>query len=167
MPSRWTAKTPMSGYVVAIAATLAIVLFRFLLSSLIGDAAFFFPFVIAVTLSAWYGGLKPGLLAPPECVTGYLSIRPAAIHIQSSRLQIKCRPGFFRNWRHYDLTGLQCPAQGAPHTRAERSQGPATRKGHRTPRPGTTRRATATAPYNRLDVGSRHSLHNGLEVLLG
>ena len=63
MPSRWTAKSPMSGYAVAIAATLAIVLFRFLLAGIIGDAAFFFPFVIAVTLSAWYGGLKPGLLA--------------------------------------------------------------------------------------------------------
>lgn len=63
MPSRWTAKSPMSGYAVAVAATLAIVLFRFLLAGVIGDSAFFFPFVIAVTLSAWYGGLKPGLLA--------------------------------------------------------------------------------------------------------
>ncbi len=63
MPSRWTAKSPMSGYAVAIAATLAIVLFRFLVSGILGDSAFFFPFVIAVTLSAWYGGLKPGLLA--------------------------------------------------------------------------------------------------------
>lgn len=62
MPNRWTAKSPMSGYAVAVAATLAILLFRFLLSGLIGDSAFFFPFVIAVTLSAWYGGLKPGLL---------------------------------------------------------------------------------------------------------
>jgi signal transduction histidine kinase len=63
MPSRWTAKSPMSGHVVAIAATLAIVLFRFVLSGIIGESAFFFPFVIAVTVSAWYGGLKPGLLA--------------------------------------------------------------------------------------------------------
>ena len=53
----------MSGYAVAVAATLAILLFRFLLSGLLGDSSFFFPFVIAVTLSAWYGGLKPGLLA--------------------------------------------------------------------------------------------------------
>ncbi|HXQ32956.1 MAG TPA: DUF4118 domain-containing protein, partial [Anaerolineales bacterium] len=63
MPNRWTAKSPMSGYAVAVAATLAILLFRFLLSGLLGDSSFFFPFVIAVTLSAWYGGLKPGLLA--------------------------------------------------------------------------------------------------------
>lgn len=53
----------MSGYAVAVAATLAILLFRFLLANIIGDSAFFFPFVIAVTLAAWYGGLKPGLLA--------------------------------------------------------------------------------------------------------
>lgn len=53
----------MSGYVVAIAATLIVVVFRLLLSRLLGDSAYFFPFVIAVTVSAWYGGLKPGLLS--------------------------------------------------------------------------------------------------------
>ncbi|HEU4931860.1 MAG TPA: ATP-binding protein [Pyrinomonadaceae bacterium] len=53
----------MSGYAVAIAATLAVVVLRLLLSSILGDSAYFFPFVIAVTLSAWYGGLKPGLLS--------------------------------------------------------------------------------------------------------
>lgn len=63
MPSRWTAKSPMSGYAVAIAATVAIVVLRLLLSSVLGDSAYFFPFVIAVTVSAWYGGLKPGLLS--------------------------------------------------------------------------------------------------------
>ena len=63
MTSRWTAKSPMSGYAVAIAATLAVVVFRLLLSRVLGDSAYFFPFVIAVTLSAWYGGLTPGLLS--------------------------------------------------------------------------------------------------------
>ena len=63
MSRRWTAKSPMSGYVVAIAATLAVVVLRLLLSTVLGDTAYFFPFVIAVTLSAWYGGLKPGLLS--------------------------------------------------------------------------------------------------------
>jgi two-component system CheB/CheR fusion protein len=63
MSKRWTAKTPMSGYLVAIIATVAVVLLRLLLSPVLGDSAYFFPFVIAVTLSAWYGGLKPGLLA--------------------------------------------------------------------------------------------------------
>jgi signal transduction histidine kinase/CheY-like chemotaxis protein len=63
MSKRWTAKSPTSGYLVAIVATAAVVLFRLLLSSVLTDTAFFFPFVIAVTLSAWYGGLKPGLLS--------------------------------------------------------------------------------------------------------
>ena len=63
MPSRWTATSPMSGYAVAIAATVAVVVLRLLLSHVLGDSAYFFPFVIAVTLSAWYGGLKPGLLS--------------------------------------------------------------------------------------------------------
>ena len=63
MASRWTAKSPLSGYAVAIAATVAVVVLRLLLSSVLGDSAYFFPFVIAVTLSAWYGGLKPGLLS--------------------------------------------------------------------------------------------------------
>src|ERR1700741_1262111 len=63
MPSRWTAKSQMSGYAVAVAATLTVVVFRLLLSSVLGDSAYFFPFVIAVTLSAWYGGLRPGLLS--------------------------------------------------------------------------------------------------------
>jgi K+-sensing histidine kinase KdpD len=53
----------MSGYLVAVAATLAIILFRLLFSSVLGESAIFFPFVIAVTVSAWYGGLKLGLLS--------------------------------------------------------------------------------------------------------
>ena len=63
MAKRWTAKSPMSGYLVAIAATLTVLLLRLLLTPLVGDSAYFFPFVIAVTLSAWYGGLNPGLLS--------------------------------------------------------------------------------------------------------
>jgi PAS domain S-box-containing protein len=53
----------MSGYLVAVAATLTVVVLRLLLSGVLGDSAYFFPFVIAVTVSAWYGGLKPGLLS--------------------------------------------------------------------------------------------------------
>lgn len=63
MAKRWTAKSPMSGYLVAIAATLTVLLLRLLLSPILGDSAYFFPFIIAVTLSAWYGGLNPGLLS--------------------------------------------------------------------------------------------------------
>lgn len=63
MSRRWAAKSPMSGYLVAIAATLVVLLLRLLLSGILGESAYFFPFVIAVTVSAWYGGLKPGLLS--------------------------------------------------------------------------------------------------------
>lgn len=63
MARRWTAKSSTSGYFVALTATLVIVLFRILLSSILADNAFFFPFVIAVTLSAWFGGLRPGLVS--------------------------------------------------------------------------------------------------------
>ncbi len=63
MSKRWAAKSPMSGYLVAIAATLGVLLLRLLLSGVLGESAYFFPFVIAVTVSAWYGGLKPGLLS--------------------------------------------------------------------------------------------------------
>ena len=63
MNKRLAAKSPLSGHLVAMAATLVILLLRLLLSPLLGDSAYFFPFVIAVTVSAWYGGLKPGLLA--------------------------------------------------------------------------------------------------------
>ncbi len=51
------------GYVFAIGAMVAAVLVRLLLSAVLGDQAPYFPFVLAVLASAWYGGLKPGLLA--------------------------------------------------------------------------------------------------------
>jgi hypothetical protein len=38
----------MSGYLVAVAATLVVLLLRLLISGLLGDSAYFFPFVIAV-----------------------------------------------------------------------------------------------------------------------
>ena len=63
MSKRWAAKSPMSGYLVAVAATLVVLLLRLLLAGVLGESAYFFPFVIAVTVSAWYGGLKPGLLS--------------------------------------------------------------------------------------------------------
>src|SRR5262245_24447327 len=51
------------GYLVAVGATATVGLVLFLLSGLLGDAPPFLPFVLAVLLSAWHGGLKPGLLA--------------------------------------------------------------------------------------------------------
>jgi PAS domain S-box-containing protein len=50
-------------YGFALAATAAAALLYLLLSGVLGDQAPFFPFVLAVIVTAWYGGLKPGLLA--------------------------------------------------------------------------------------------------------
>ena len=68
----------MSGYLVAVAATLTVLLLRLLLSPILGDSAYFFPFVIAVTLSAWYGGLNPGLLSTVlgSAIAVYLFVPP-------------------------------------------------------------------------------------------
>lgn len=51
------------GYIVAFTASLAIAVLRFALTDMLGDVAPFLPFVLAVMLSGWYGGLGPGLLA--------------------------------------------------------------------------------------------------------
>jgi len=51
------------GYLVAIALTMVIATFRLAVAGLLGDVAPFLPFVLAVMLSGWYGGLWPGLLA--------------------------------------------------------------------------------------------------------
>src|SRR5262245_8097537 len=56
-------RPPWSGYLVAVAATAAAVLFRFALSGLFGPTAPLLPFASAFLVAAWYGGLRPGLLA--------------------------------------------------------------------------------------------------------
>jgi PAS domain S-box-containing protein len=53
----------VSGYLVAVAATAVAVLARLTLVAVAGDQVPFFPFLLAVLVAAWYGGLKPGLLA--------------------------------------------------------------------------------------------------------
>lgn len=50
-------------YGVAVLAVVAATVVRVLLNPLLGDAAPFLPFILAVLLSAWYGGLRPGLLS--------------------------------------------------------------------------------------------------------
>jgi PAS domain S-box-containing protein len=69
----------MRGYIVAVVATAAGVLLRLVLFGVLGDQAPFFPFVLAVIVTAWYGGLKPGLLATVlGAVLGiYFSLPPA------------------------------------------------------------------------------------------
>lgn len=53
----------LSGYGVAVLASLLALLLRFLLAPILKENAPLLVFIIPVMLSAWYGGLKPGLLA--------------------------------------------------------------------------------------------------------
>src|SRR4028118_1712667 len=53
----------LSGYGVAVLATLAALLLRCLLAPLLGEDAPLLVFIMPVMVSAWYGGLKPGLFA--------------------------------------------------------------------------------------------------------
>src|SRR5262245_63769878 len=50
-------------YFVAIAATVAAFTARFLLKSALGDVAPLIMFTLSVVVSAWFGGLGPGLLS--------------------------------------------------------------------------------------------------------
>src|SRR6185437_10542105 len=64
---RQTSRTQLQhtvlGYLVAIAATCAVAVARVAVSGAFGNYAPIVSFTIAVTIAAWYGGLKPGLLA--------------------------------------------------------------------------------------------------------
>jgi len=51
------------GYLVAVAATLVVLLLRLALSHLLGSQAPLLPFLLAVMAAAWWGGLRSGLLA--------------------------------------------------------------------------------------------------------
>jgi PAS domain S-box-containing protein len=51
------------GYVVAVAVTLAAAGLRLLLIHLVGNAVIFLPFILAVAVATWLGGLGPGLVA--------------------------------------------------------------------------------------------------------
>ena len=53
----------LSSYGVAVVVTLLALLLRLLLNPILGREAPLLVFIIPVMLSAWYGGLKPGLLA--------------------------------------------------------------------------------------------------------
>jgi two-component system, sensor histidine kinase len=79
MAVRWWRSAEGGGYLVAVLATAAATLLRLVLSGVLGEQAPFFPFVLAVLVAAWYGGLRPGLLATAlGAVLGtYLSARPS------------------------------------------------------------------------------------------
>jgi signal transduction histidine kinase/CheY-like chemotaxis protein len=51
------------GYIIAVIATLTATMVRFAVAPLVGDRAHFFTYLIAVLVTARYGGFKPGVLA--------------------------------------------------------------------------------------------------------
>ena len=51
------------GYLIAIGATAAVTAARMAVSNTVGNFAPITSFTIAITIAAWYGGLRPGLLA--------------------------------------------------------------------------------------------------------
>jgi signal transduction histidine kinase len=64
---RQTSRTPFQhatlGYLIAIGATAAVALIRFAISDAVGNFAPIVTFTVAIVIAAWYGGLRPGLLA--------------------------------------------------------------------------------------------------------
>src|SRR5215204_1940641 len=68
----------MKPYLLAVVATAAVGLVRYALSGVLGETAPTIPFVVPVILAAWYGGLRPGLLATAlgTLVGGYLFVPP-------------------------------------------------------------------------------------------
>ena len=67
-----------AGYALAVVATAAAVLLRLWLSPLLRDSGMFLFQVLAVTVSAWYGGMGPGLLATflGAATTDYFLLEP-------------------------------------------------------------------------------------------
>ncbi|GAB4370230.1 MAG: hypothetical protein Kow00121_10760 [Elainellaceae cyanobacterium] len=62
-----TKQVLLSGYSIAVIASLLTVLLRFLLVPILNGNAPLLVFILPVLFSAWYGGLRPGLLATVLC----------------------------------------------------------------------------------------------------
>jgi PAS domain S-box-containing protein len=62
-PARGSVRSLALGYGLAVVSVAAVTAVRLLLHPVLGDAAPLILFFLAVTVSAWYGGLGPGLLA--------------------------------------------------------------------------------------------------------
>jgi signal transduction histidine kinase/CheY-like chemotaxis protein len=74
------------GYSIAIGATAAVTAIRLAVSGTVGNYAPIVSFTISITIAAWYGGLRPGLLATvlSALAADYLYIpRDHSFHIQS------------------------------------------------------------------------------------
>src|SRR5215471_4602274 len=52
-----------AAYLVAVVATLLVLMVRLALENVLADQARLLPFMLAVMAAAWWGGLRPGLLA--------------------------------------------------------------------------------------------------------
>ena len=61
--SRTSFQQALSGYLIAIVATAVVAFVRLTISDTVGNFAPIVTFTIAIVIAAWYGGLKPGLLA--------------------------------------------------------------------------------------------------------
>src|SRR5262245_44366396 len=57
------ARTTLLRYGTAVLAVVLVLLFRLALQGFLGENAPLLPFIAAVLVAAWYGGLRPGLLA--------------------------------------------------------------------------------------------------------
>ncbi len=68
----------MKPYLLAVVATAAVGLVRYALSGVLDEKAASIPFVVPVIVAAWYGGLRPGLLATAlgTLVGNYLFVPP-------------------------------------------------------------------------------------------
>ncbi|MFL5681286.1 MAG: GAF domain-containing protein [Chloroflexota bacterium] len=61
--NRRTLVSTAAKYAVAVLAVVAVTAFRLAFVSILGDRAAYVPFILAVAISAWFGGLLPGLFA--------------------------------------------------------------------------------------------------------
>jgi signal transduction histidine kinase/ActR/RegA family two-component response regulator len=86
----------MNGYLVAILATLIVVLVRLFAVREFGDYAPFVPFFAAVSIAAWFGGLGPGLLATILCaLTAAYFFYPPAHSFRVALLADQVRTALF------------------------------------------------------------------------
>ncbi len=65
--SRTSLQQAFAGYLIAISATAVVAFVRFMISDKVGNFAPIVTFTIAIVIAAWYGGLRPGLLATVLC----------------------------------------------------------------------------------------------------
>jgi len=62
-PIRTSFQQSAPGYLIAIGATATVAIIRLTISDTVGNYAPVVAFTIAIVIAAWYGGLRPGLLA--------------------------------------------------------------------------------------------------------